>query len=101
VLRADERVYRTFFNHVVAENSCKWSGTEPSRGTSSLSGCKAVQSFAIKNGATFRGHNTFWHAQTPTWLPGNINATDLVNNVIPQHVQQEIQGMGYGCSFLC
>jgi endo-1,4-beta-xylanase len=36
----------------------------------------------------------FWHAQTPSWLPGSVSASDLVNNVIPQHVQQEIQGMG-------
>jgi endo-1,4-beta-xylanase len=78
---------RTFFNHVVAENSCKWDATEPSRGTSSLSGCQGVQSFATKNGATFRGHNTFW-------LPGSVSVSDLVTNVIPQHVQQEIQGMG-------
>ncbi|PPQ71982.1 hypothetical protein CVT26_007138 [Gymnopilus dilepis] len=87
-------VFSTYFNHVVAENGCKWDATEPTRGTSDLTECQAVQSFATKNGATFRGHNTFWHSQTPSWLPGSITASDLVNNVIPQHVQQEIQGMG-------
>ncbi|KDR79605.1 hypothetical protein GALMADRAFT_93534 [Galerina marginata CBS 339.88] len=87
-------VFSTFFNHVVAENGCKWDATEPSRGTSDLTECQAVQAFATKSGATFRGHNTFWHSQTPTWLPGSITASDLVTNVIPQHVQQEIQGMG-------
>jgi GH35 family endo-1,4-beta-xylanase len=30
------------------------------------------------------------------WLPGSVSASDLVNNVIPQHVQQEIGGMGSG-----
>ncbi|KAH9475719.1 Endo-1,4-beta-xylanase D [Psilocybe cubensis] len=87
-------VFSTFFNHVVAENGCKWDATEPSRGTPDLGECQAVQSFASKNGASFRGHNTFWHSQTPSWLPGGISASDLVNNVIPQHVQQTIQGMG-------
>ncbi|KAF9559707.1 glycoside hydrolase [Agrocybe pediades] len=87
-------VFSTYFNHVVAENGCKWDATEPSRGTSDLTECKAVQSFASSHGASFRGHNTFWHSQTPSWLPGSISASDLVNNVIPQHVQQEIQGMG-------
>jgi endo-1,4-beta-xylanase len=29
-----------------------------------------------------------------SWLPGNVSASDLVNTVIPQHVQAEIQGMG-------
>lgn len=58
-------VFSTYFNHVVAENGCKWDATEPTRGTSDLTECQAVQSFATKNGATFRGHNTFWHSQTP------------------------------------
>jgi hypothetical protein len=62
-------LYSTFFNHVVAENSCKWSSTEPSRGTSSLGGCQSVQSYAAAHGDTFRGHNTFWHAQTPVRAP--------------------------------
>ncbi|KAG8842845.1 hypothetical protein FRB96_004707 [Tulasnella sp. 330] len=87
-------VFTSFFNHVVAENGCKWDATEPTRGTSDLTECLAVQSFATTNGNSFRGHNTFWHSQTPSWLPGSITASDLVDNVIPQHVQQEIQGMG-------
>ncbi|KAG8842842.1 hypothetical protein FRB96_004704, partial [Tulasnella sp. 330] len=87
-------VFSTFFNHVVAENGCKWDATEPTRGTSDLTECQAVQSFATAHSNSFRGHNTFWHSQTPSWLPGSITASDLVTNVIPQHVQQEIQGMG-------
>jgi endo-1,4-beta-xylanase len=92
---SDTRDTRTYFNHIVAENSCKWQGTEPSRGTSDLSGCLAVQSYATANGCSFRGHNTFWHSQTPSWLPGSVSASDLVTNIIPQHVQQEIVGMGF------
>ncbi|KZS90767.1 glycoside hydrolase [Sistotremastrum niveocremeum HHB9708] len=87
-------VFGPFFNHLVAENGCKWDATEPTRGVSSLTSCQGAQSFATSHGATFRGHNTFWHSQTPSWLPGSITATDLVTNVIPQHVQQEISGMG-------
>ncbi|KAJ7088601.1 glycoside hydrolase superfamily [Mycena epipterygia] len=89
-------VYNTFFNHMVAENGCKWDATEPSRGTSSLTQCLGVQSYAVARNASFRGHNTFWHSQLPSWLPGSVTASDLVTNVIPQHVQQEIQGMGSG-----
>lgn len=61
-------VFNTFFNHIVAENGCKWDATEPSRGTSSLSGCQGVQSFGATYGDSFRGHNTFWHSQTPVSL---------------------------------
>jgi endo-1,4-beta-xylanase len=58
-------LYNTFFNHMVAENSCKWQSTEPAPGTTSLTACKGVQSFAASHGDSFRGHNTFWHSQTP------------------------------------
>ncbi|KZV77759.1 carbohydrate-binding module family 1 protein [Peniophora sp. CONT] len=87
-------IFTTFFNHIVAENGCKWDATEPSRGTSSLTGCIGVQTFATSHSDTFRGHNLFWHSQTPSWLPGGISASDLVDNVIPQHVMQEVTGLG-------
>ena len=60
-----QNVFSTFFNHIVAENGCKWDATEPTRGVPDLTECQAVQSYASTNGATFRGHNTFWHSQTP------------------------------------
>jgi endo-1,4-beta-xylanase len=62
-------VYNTFFNHIVAENGCKWQSTEPSRGTSSLTQCLGVQSYAVARNASFRGHNTFWHQQLPVRVP--------------------------------
>ncbi|KAJ7617346.1 glycoside hydrolase superfamily, partial [Roridomyces roridus] len=86
--------FANFFKHVVSENGCKWDATEPSQGTSSLTECLACQSFATQIGATFRGHNTFWHSQLPTWLPGSFSASQIVGTIIPQHVQAEIQGMG-------
>jgi endo-1,4-beta-xylanase len=58
-------LYNTVFNHMVSENACKWQSTEPAPGTTSLTGCKGAQSFANTHGDSFRGHNTFWHAQLP------------------------------------
>ncbi|KAJ7195143.1 glycoside hydrolase superfamily [Mycena haematopus] len=86
--------FSTFYRHVVSENGCKWDATEPSQGTSDLTECLASQSFATANGNTFRGHNTFWHSQTPSWLPGSFTASQITGTIIPQHVQQEVQGMG-------
>ena len=62
-------VFSTFFNHIVAENGCKWDATEPSEGVSDLTECLGVQSYATTNGDSFRGHNTFWHSQTPVCIP--------------------------------
>ncbi|KZV88651.1 glycoside hydrolase [Exidia glandulosa HHB12029] len=87
-------VFNTVFNHVVAENGCKWYDTEPVRGEANLTDCKGASQFAGAHHATFRGHNTFWHSQTPEWLPGNVTAEDLVKNVIPEHVKAEITGLG-------
>ncbi|KAF8316682.1 glycoside hydrolase [Clavulina sp. PMI_390] len=89
-----ESTYSTFFNHIVAENECKWDSTEPSEGDSTLTSCLAVQSFGATYGDTFRGHNTFWHSQLPSWLPGSFTASEVVNTIIPQHVQAEISGLG-------
>ncbi|KAF8206844.1 glycoside hydrolase superfamily [Mycena galopus ATCC 62051] len=86
--------FSTFYRHVVSENGCKWDATEPTQGVSDLGECIASQSFATQNGNTFRGHNTFWHSQTPSWLPGSFSASQITGTIIPQHVQQEVQGMG-------
>jgi endo-1,4-beta-xylanase len=49
-------VYDTVFNHMVAENGCKWYDTEPVRGEISLSDCKGVSQYAAAHYATFRGY---------------------------------------------
>jgi len=59
-----------------------------------LTECLACQSFATARSISFRGHNTFWHSQTPSWLPGSFTAAQVTGTIIPQHVQAEIQGMG-------
>lgn len=78
-------VFTTFFNHVVAENGCKWDATEPTRGTSDLTECLAVQSFATTNGNSFRGHNTFWHSQTPVSLLGIRKVYPGLPTDVPSH----------------
>ncbi|KZO99283.1 glycoside hydrolase family 10 protein [Calocera viscosa TUFC12733] len=87
--------FSTFWNHIVAGNDCKWYATEPERQDFTLSACEGVSQYAAAHYATFRGHNTFWHNQLPAWLPGNITAYDLVNNVIPTHVSTEIKALGW------
>ncbi|KAF7304363.1 Beta-xylanase [Mycena chlorophos] len=89
-----DTMFESFFKHVVSENGCKWDATEPEQGVSNLTECQACHSFATARGNSFRGHNTFWHQQMPAWLPGNFTASELVGNIIPQHVKQEIGGMG-------
>lgn len=81
------------FNHGVAENNCKWQFTEPAQNVSNLTACENSQNFFAANDASFRLHNTFWHQQTPTWLPGSFSAAELVGDIIPTHVKQEAGGI--------
>jgi hypothetical protein len=39
-------------------------------------------------------HNTFWHNSLPSWLPGNLTSTELIQTIIPNHVKNVISGMG-------
>jgi GH35 family endo-1,4-beta-xylanase len=48
-------VFSTVFNHVVAENGCKWYDTEPERGVHNLTDCKGVSQYALEHLASFRG----------------------------------------------
>lgn len=60
-----EDVFSSFFDHVVAENGCKWGEVEREPGKSNLTECFDVPNFADKLGNSFRGHNTFWHTHLP------------------------------------
>lgn len=80
-----ENVFSTFFNHLVAENGCKWDATEPTRGVSDLTDCAGAQSYAFQQGATFRGHNTFWHEQTPVRSIFDPYLTFILNFLVFRH----------------
>ena len=63
--RFTEDIFGTFFDHVVAENGCKWGEVEREPGKSNLSECFDVLDFAREHSNTFRGHNTLWHTHLP------------------------------------
>jgi GH35 family endo-1,4-beta-xylanase len=62
------QVFATEYDGSVAENSCKWGGTESSPNSFNFADCEAVQDFAIAHGMRFRLHNLCWSADNPTWL---------------------------------
>ena len=61
--------YAAEYNLATAENSCKFSPTEPGRGQFSFEECDFIhnQSVALDQGA-FRGHNFVWGNYNPDWL---------------------------------
>ena len=62
--------FGTYWNQITAENECKWSSIEGTRGVYNFRGCDAAYNWAKNNGGTFKFHALIWGAQYPSWLPG-------------------------------
>lgn len=61
--------FGTYWNQITAENECKWSSIEGTRGVYNFRGCDAAYNWAKNNGGTFKFHALIWGAQYPGWLP--------------------------------
>lgn len=75
------------YNLATAENSCKFTATEPSRGSFNFSCCSTVAKDMISTAqGVFRGHNFVWGTYNPTWLTnGNFDNTTLVS-IMQNHI---------------
>ncbi|GMH76955.1 hypothetical protein TL16_g07246 [Triparma laevis f. inornata] len=75
-----------YYNLVTAENSCKFSAIQHTQGSFDFSSCDQVQKFAEDNSMAFRGHNTCWGVNNPSWLDnGNFTSPELVD-ILENHV---------------
>jgi GH35 family endo-1,4-beta-xylanase len=61
--------FGTYWNQITAENECKWSSVEGTRGQYNFAGCDRAFNWARDNGGTFKFHALIWGAQYPNWLP--------------------------------
>lgn len=67
--------FGTYWNQITAENECKWSSIEGTRGVYNFRGCDAAYNWAKNNGGHFKFHALVWGAQYPGWLP-NLSVED-------------------------
>lgn len=84
-----ERVLRTSFNGLVAENAMKFQSLSPSRGTYNFGPADAIADFATTHGMKLRGHTFVWHSQTANWfnnLSGAAASRDTTLKIMRQHI---------------
>ena len=62
--------FGTYWNHITAENECKWASIEGTRGRYNWSGCDRCYNWAKQNGGKFKFHALVWGSQYPNWLNG-------------------------------
>ena len=67
--------FGTYWNQITAENECKWSSIEGTRGRYNWSGCDAAYNWAKENGGFFMFHALVWGSQYPNWL-SNLSVAD-------------------------
>lgn len=75
------------FSLITAENSCKWSATEPQQGQFDFKDCDTILEFAEANNITFRGHNLAWGMFNPQWLDHGKFSTDQKRQLLVNHIQ--------------
>ena len=84
-----ERVLRTSFNGVVAENAMKFQNLSNARGVYNFGPADAIANFADSNGMKLRGHTFVWHSQTANWfnnLSGAAASRDTTLKIMKQHI---------------
>lgn len=84
-----ERVLRTSFNGVVAENAMKFQSLSSSRGNYNFGPADAIANFADSNGMKLRGHTLVWHSQSANWfnsLSGAAASRDTTLKIMRLHI---------------
>eukprot|EP00039_Didymoeca_costata_P007078 m.96127 g.96127 ORF g.96127 m.96127 type:complete len:381 (+) comp13530_c0_seq5:34-1176(+) len=77
---------RQQYSLYTAENSCKFSPTEPKLNNYSFGDCYYIKHVCDTNNCTFRGHNLCWGVYNPSWLDnGKFSPSQLVS-VLQNHI---------------
>lgn len=84
-----ERVLRTEFNGVVAENDMKFQRLSNERGVYNFGPADALVEFAEENDMVVRGHTLVWHSQAANWfnnLSGEAASRDTTLAIMKAHI---------------
>eukprot|EP01060_Flectonema_neradi_P012284 TRINITY_DN19155_c0_g1_i1.p1 TRINITY_DN19155_c0_g1~~TRINITY_DN19155_c0_g1_i1.p1 ORF type:complete len:357 (+),score=84.26 TRINITY_DN19155_c0_g1_i1:64-1071(+) len=74
------------YNLYTAENSCKFSETEPQQGVFTFDRCDYIYNTSKANNATFRGHNLCWGVHNPGWLVNGTFTSSQKTDILKNHI---------------
>lgn len=84
-----EKIHKTEFNVVVAENEMKFDATEPSQGNFSFGNGDKMVNYAKQNNMRARGHALAWHSQVPGWVNNHRNKQELLG-ILKNHIDKTV-----------
>ncbi|MBO7551370.1 MAG: endo-1,4-beta-xylanase [Fibrobacter sp.] len=84
-----ERIHKTEFNAVVAENEMKFDATEGSQGQFSYGNGDKMVNYAKQNNMYARGHALAWHSQVPGWVNSHRNKQELLG-ILKNHINKVV-----------
>lgn len=85
-----EKIHKTQFNVVVAENEMKFDATEPQEGRFNYGNGDKMVKYAKANGMRVRGHALAWHSQVPNWVNNYKNDKKKLLAVLKNHIEKVV-----------
>ena len=82
------------FSLVTAENSCKFSETEPVQDNYTFADCSTILSAATTANQVLRGHNLVWGRLNPKWLTDSNFSSAKMSNILQNHVDTVLKHYG-------
>lgn len=84
------KIIKTHFNAIVAENCMKSGPIQPQEGVFDFSLADQFVNFGIKNNMFVTGHVLIWHSQAPSWFFKDKNGNDVSREVLIQRMKDHI-----------
>lgn len=89
----------SMFSLTTAENSCKWTATEPSQNIFDFGPCDYVKANALALNQTFRGHNLCWGRYNPDWLTNGNFSSNEMESILTNHIDRVLKYYGASVPF--
>eukprot|EP00730_Choanoeca_flexa_P003520 TRINITY_DN11432_c0_g3_i1.p1 TRINITY_DN11432_c0_g3~~TRINITY_DN11432_c0_g3_i1.p1 ORF type:complete len:371 (+),score=52.79 TRINITY_DN11432_c0_g3_i1:1099-2211(+) len=82
------------FSLITAENSCKFSPTEPELDQYHFEGCSYLLGLARAGNITFRAHNLIWGHGNPAWLTSGNFSESKLRSIEGDHIYYVTKAFG-------
>ncbi|KAK3904351.1 glycoside hydrolase [Staphylotrichum tortipilum] len=85
------------FGMMTAENSMKWSSSEPNQGKFAFASADKVVERAKKNGQGMRCHNLIWYNQLPSYVTSGSWTNETLTAAMQTHITNVVEHFKGAC----